>query len=61
MSQNRQRPMVNVEFEQQAKELVMQKDKERKDVLAKLIDGFRYERENSFSATRSVEPDIDNA
>jgi hypothetical protein len=61
MSQNRQRPMVNEEFEQTAKEFVMQRDKERKDVLAKLINGMRYEREQSFSTTRSVEPDIDNA
>ena len=45
MSQNRQRPMVNEDFEQTAKEFVMQRDKERKDVLAKLINGMRHERE----------------
>jgi hypothetical protein len=61
MSQNRQRPMVNEEFEQIAKELVMQKDMDRRDVLVKLIDGIRYDKETSFSASRSVEPDIDNA
>jgi hypothetical protein len=44
MSQNRQRPMVNEDFEQTAKEFVMQRDKERKDVLAKLINGMRHER-----------------
>jgi 6-phosphofructokinase 1 len=62
MSQNRQRPMVNEEFEQKAKELVIERAMERTQAITKIIDGIRYEKESSFgSAARQVEPDIDNA
>jgi len=63
MSQNRQRPMVNEEYEQRAKEMVLQKARERTEAITRIIDGIRYEKQASFlsSASRLIEPDIDNA